>query len=617
MSIVGGPTLSDGYTWWNIQGGGRTGWAAVGDWLRPTDSNGLRIGADVTVANTSGIGLNLRKEPGVGGGKITTLTEGARLTIISGPYYVDGYLWWNVKGDIGTGYCAVAFWLFPDSQAEMGSLKISALEPSTLQVKDWNESVVYSLTVTDASGSLVDGAKITGDDTLQGILVSTTFATTYQGFVSYGTRVPSDKANGTYDITFRASKDGYSTSATVTRQVQVNHVPGSVPTPTPTYTIKGRITDAYGNGIPNVDVVYGAARLRPDDAFTDSRGDYLIPNAFQGFTYNVTPLKSGYSFNPASQRFDTITENQAADFIGSPTAPTAPVLLTEAGTDKAVAVESVTQMRDPFPQIANQNFSTDGKTRVMLFATNLTLAPGEGLPDLTIQGEDSAHRVYPLSIEYVGQVPNVQTLTSIVIKPSDQLIDDGDIWLTIKFRGAESNRALVTFNSGTQARFLAFAEGNPGRPGDGMTITATGGQLGGFEFLPPIPLSGNTDGLTFTVFLPPGLPTLKSLSFNVISLKPPGPCQVSFGGGGGFVTNKVMLNGVQGSSVNMSQADLDSLVRGANLFNPGCNLTIDDIYLAKIYLATDNAGGPPMNITTLDAAAIGRGQNNFPGTRVP
>lgn len=114
LSIVGGPVQADGYKWWNVSGNGLTGWSAVGDWLSPNDLLGLRIGAAVTVANTNGIGLNLRTEPTTSATKITTLADGTQMTILSGPYYVDGYLWWNITGSSGTGYSAVAYWLFPD-----------------------------------------------------------------------------------------------------------------------------------------------------------------------------------------------------------------------------------------------------------------------------------------------------------------------------------------------------------------------------------------------------------------------------------------------------------------------------------------------------------------------
>lgn len=623
MKIIDGPTLADGYTWWKIQGGGQAGWSAVGDWLSPTDSNGLRVGADVRVANTSGVGLRLRSEPGLAGERITTLPEGTTLTIINGPYYVDGYLWWNVKGSAGTGYCAVAYWLFPEAVPEGGNLNIS-VEFSYLQVKDWNESVVYGIKVTDENGSLIDGAKITGDDNLIGSPVVTTFPTTDRGFVSYGTRVPEGKANGTYDITFRAAKDGYVTSPIVTRQVQVDHPPGPTPTPTPTYAISGRIADAYGNGIPNAEVFYGiectnpnSACSRPNSVLTNADGYYLIGEAYKGLTYHATPYKTGYAFNPPRRRFDNISSNQTADFIGATTPPSAPVLLTESGTDKAVAIESVNWTRDPFPQNATSNFSQDGRPRLMLFASNLTLAPGEGYSDLSVQAEDSAHRFYPLTIEYAGKVPNAEALTSIIVRTNDQMIEDGDVWVSIKFRGAESNRARITFNSKSQAQFLSFVEGSPGRPGDGVTVSAAGGQVNlAFELNTPIPLGSGTNGMTLTVFLPRGTKTLLSSSFNIISLKPPGPCQVNFGSGGAAVVGRVTLNGVQGSFINIPQSQLDSIVRSTNSSYPGCNFTAKTLYIGKVYLYWDGPLGSS-NITTLDAMAIGRGQNNFLGKLAP
>jgi hypothetical protein len=113
VTVIGGPQQSDGYTWWKITDGGLRGWSAVGDWLSPLDSAGLRIGADVRVANTSGVGLNLRDEPGLSANELSALVEGTQMTIIDGPFYQDGYLWWNLGGPSGTGFSAVAYWLVP------------------------------------------------------------------------------------------------------------------------------------------------------------------------------------------------------------------------------------------------------------------------------------------------------------------------------------------------------------------------------------------------------------------------------------------------------------------------------------------------------------------------
>src|SRR5206468_3478840 len=101
-----------------------------GDWLSPSDSTGLHVGSMVTVANTSGVGLRLRSEPGLQGAKITTLAEGTQMTVLSGPYYVDGYLWWNIRGAAGSGFSAVAYWLSLDVNSQaVKSLKIAGVEP--------------------------------------------------------------------------------------------------------------------------------------------------------------------------------------------------------------------------------------------------------------------------------------------------------------------------------------------------------------------------------------------------------------------------------------------------------------------------------------------------------
>src|SRR5689334_20637818 len=83
----------------------------------------------------------------------------------------------------------------------------------------------------------------------------------------------------------------------------------------------------------------------------------------------------------------------------------APVLVAEEGTDAAVAVEPVTRARDPFPFTQLITFSADARTRVMLFAQNVQLLPGETAGALTATAEDAAHNVYPLTVERVDPVP--------------------------------------------------------------------------------------------------------------------------------------------------------------------------------------------------------------------
>jgi hypothetical protein len=130
------------------------------------------------------------------------------------------------------------------------------------------------------------------------------------------------------------------------------------------------------------------------------------------------------------------------NFTITPPADTAPpLLLTEENTSRAVALDSVTLMRDPFPLHTPHNFSADGRTRLTLFAVNLTLRAGEDLSVVTAQAEDAAHRIYPLQVEYVGPVPAFPWLTQVIVRLPD--VPAGDVWVSVTLRGAASNRALV------------------------------------------------------------------------------------------------------------------------------------------------------------------------------
>ena len=119
-----------------------------------------------------------------------------------------------------------------------------------------------------------------------------------------------------------------------------------------------------------------------------------------------------------------------------------PTLLTEENTNRAIALDSVTFVRDPFELTSPFNFSLDQRTRVMLFAVGLELMPSENSSVVTAQAEDSAHTIYPLTVEYVGKVPNFNWLTQVNVKLPNGL-GPGDILVSITVRGATSNQVLV------------------------------------------------------------------------------------------------------------------------------------------------------------------------------
>lgn len=114
MSVVGGPTLANGMTWWNLTDSQGTGWSAVAEWLTPLTP---ALNSQVTVTFTGNIGLRLRQCAGVSCTLITTLPEGTTMTVIAGPVSASGYTWWNLTGPQGTGWSAVGNWLTPNPRS--------------------------------------------------------------------------------------------------------------------------------------------------------------------------------------------------------------------------------------------------------------------------------------------------------------------------------------------------------------------------------------------------------------------------------------------------------------------------------------------------------------------
>jgi hypothetical protein len=125
------------------------------------------------------------------------------------------------------------------------------------------------------------------------------------------------------------------------------------------------------------------------------------------------------------------------------TAAVAPVLLTQGSSTRGVALDSITDAPEPFPQTEPVAFGGDGRTRVMLFASNLTLAPGENPSAVTATAEDGVLFQYPLTVEYVGAVPGFAWMTAVVVRLNDNFGDVGDVLVGITYQGLQSNRVRI------------------------------------------------------------------------------------------------------------------------------------------------------------------------------
>jgi hypothetical protein len=206
--------------------------------------------------------------------------------------------------------------------------------------------------------------------------------------------------------------------------------------PSANYGIGGRV--ATGDNAP---VVGATVTINETQASvtTDANGEFSFANLPSGGSYTVSVAKAGYLFAPPSILFNNLDRNQTASF----TASALPLLLTEENSDRAVALDSVSMTRDSFTLAAplTHNFSADGRTRLMLFAANVDLLPGESISAVGARAEDSQQRSFPLVVEYAGKVQDLDWLTQINVRLPDGLA--GDVWVSISLRGVPSNKALV------------------------------------------------------------------------------------------------------------------------------------------------------------------------------
>jgi uncharacterized protein YgiM (DUF1202 family) len=106
VTIVDGPVMSEGYTWFSVEGKW-SGWV-VDVWLAPTAPAGITIGSTVRVFGGE---LNLRSGPSTADAVATILPDGAVVEVLDGPQQGDGHDWYRVSSSrYGTGW-AVADWL--------------------------------------------------------------------------------------------------------------------------------------------------------------------------------------------------------------------------------------------------------------------------------------------------------------------------------------------------------------------------------------------------------------------------------------------------------------------------------------------------------------------------
>jgi len=166
--------------------------------------------------------------------------------------------------------------------------------------------------------------------------------------------------------------------------------------------------------------------------------------------------------------------------LGPTSAQTAaPTLISQPDSTRAIAFDSVTQHREPFSAISPIRFSADNHTRVMIFAMNLNLGPGDTASAISVEAEDGSHNIYQLVVEYAGPVPDQPWATSLVVRLGGGMGDLGDVLVRVRYNGLSSNR--VRLGIGHVGGGLPDDEGAVPTPGSLVaalpSVNATAGNL--------------------------------------------------------------------------------------------------------------------------------------------
>ncbi|HEX6187226.1 MAG TPA: FG-GAP-like repeat-containing protein [Pyrinomonadaceae bacterium] len=186
------------------------------------------------------------------------------------------------------------------------------------------------------------------------------------------------------------------------------------------------------------------------DRTAASGSDYVAKSS----TVNIPAGQTGVTFSVLALG-DTLSEPHET-FLVNLTSPTNaslaraqaigtildndPAALLVDSSQRAIATDSITLVRDPFAVANPTNFSLDQRSRISLFAVGLNLNQGDVI---TVSAEDAQHVIRDLPVEFAGPVPTFGGMWQIVVKLPDNLTP-GDYLVRFTLRGTPSNTGLIT-----------------------------------------------------------------------------------------------------------------------------------------------------------------------------
>lgn len=221
------------------------------------------------------------------------------------------------------------------------------------------------------------------------------------------------------------------------------------------YYYKGVMQDlgSVGNkgagprSINNAGEIVGSFTLPSSSSFIA----FIYANGTQTDLNSLIPANSGWNLSVASSINDLgqivgwgYRDGDNVNLSAFLLTPTVPVLLTQPGTSRAMALNSVNHVGEPFPLNTPINMSSDTRTRIVLFARGIVLSANENSSILTVQFEDGQHNVYTMPVESLRTVKDAAWPMQVVVRLPEQLAAGGEVTVKLLLRGVASNTGLIS-----------------------------------------------------------------------------------------------------------------------------------------------------------------------------
>lgn len=331
-------------------------------------------------------------------------------------------------------------------KATTATAVISSVNPS-----DFGQTVTFTATVTSSAGTPSGSVQFKDNGTNLGTAMTLTggAASVTTSTLTVGTHTITAEYSGSTSF---AASNGTLAGGQVVRPIptlsinDVSTAEGDSGTKTLSFTVT---LSAASNLTVNVNFATADASASAGSDYQAGNGTLTLNPGETTKTVAITI--NGDTTNEENETFvvnlstpvnATISDSQG---VGTIVNDDAPMLLVDETTGRALALDSMITMRDPFSTFEPNYFSTDDKRRrVALFVWRLGLLPTDTAANLTVTAHDGAAGVYVLNVEHMSAFTQVDGVTVIVVRLPETVVGaPRDLFFKVQLRGPASNEAVI------------------------------------------------------------------------------------------------------------------------------------------------------------------------------